>query len=92
MKKVQNSGVWEIFVEGTKQYDNYKYRIISNDNRELYKADPYAVYSETNGATASKVYDLKDYDWTDKNYFRKKSLENRIYLFPNWQDSIIILK
>jgi len=76
LKKLDNSTVWEVFVENTKQYDNYKYQITTADNRTIYKADPYAFHSETNGATASKVYDLKDYDWTDKKYYEEKAITN----------------
>ena len=76
MKRVENSGVWEIFVSNTKQYDNYKYRIIANDGRELYKADPYAVHSENNWGSCSKVYDFADFEWTDKKYYEEKATEN----------------
>jgi len=76
LSKIEESSIWEVFVESVNQLDNYKYQILTADNETIFKADPYAVHSETNGATASKVYDLKDYNWTDKNYFKKKSLEN----------------
>ena len=76
MKRIENSGVWEVFVESVKEYDNYKYCITSKDGRELWKADPYAFHSETNGPTSSKVYTLKDFEWSDKKYFENKALEN----------------
>ena len=76
MRKIENSGVWEVFVEHVNQYDNYKYRIITNDDRELFKADPYAFHSETCGGTCSKVYDLGDFEWTDKKYYEEKATEN----------------
>ncbi len=83
MKNLQNSGVWEVFVEGTKQYDNYKYKIISADDRELYKADPYAVHSETCGGTCSKVYNFAEFEWTDKKYYEVKATENHYELPMN---------
>ena len=76
MKKIENSGIWETFVLCVKEFDNYKYKIITADGKTLYKADPYAFHNETNGASASKVYDLKDYDWTDKKYYEQKAQEN----------------
>ena len=76
MKKIQNSGIWEVFVENTKQYENYKYFITTADDRNLYKADPYAFHSETNGGTCSKVYELGDFEWTDKKYYEEKATEN----------------
>ena len=76
MKRIENSGVWEVFISGTKQYDNYKYRIITADGRELYKADPYAFHSEYGSGTCSKVYEFEDFEWTDKKYFEEKATEN----------------
>ena len=76
LKKIENSSIWEVYVEKVEQYQNYKYFITTADNRNIWKADPYAFHSETNGATASKVYDLKPYDWTDKKYYENKATEN----------------
>ena len=76
MKKIQNTGIWEVFVQSVKQFDNYKYQILTADNKTLFKADPYAVHSETNWGTASKVYELGDYEWTDKKYYENKAKEN----------------
>ena len=76
MTKLEKSSIWEVFVPSVKQYDNYKYEITTADNKMIFKADPYAFHSETNGATASKVYDLKDYPWSDENYFENKKHEN----------------
>ncbi len=76
MRRIENSGIWEAFVESVKDYDNYKYCIKTQDNREIYKADPYAVHSETCGGTCSKVYELEDYDWSDKKYYEEKAIEN----------------
>lgn len=78
LAKIENSAVWEVFVPSVKQFDNYKYQILTADDRTLFKADPYAFHSETNGATASKVYDLKDYNWTDGEYFEQKKHENHL--------------
>ena len=73
LTKIKDSNIWEVFVEKVNIYENYKYCIIANDDKEIFKADPYAVHSETNGGTASKVYDLGDYDWTDKKYYEEKA-------------------
>ena len=76
MKKIDNSSIWEVFIENTKQFDNYKYFITTADDRQLYKADPYAVHSETDGGSCSKVYELDDFDWTDKKYYEEKAITN----------------
>ncbi len=76
LEKIKDSEIWEVFVSAVKQYDNYKYQIQTADNKTIFKADPYAFHSETNGATASKVYDLGEYKWNDSEYFENKKKEN----------------
>ena len=69
MKKVDKNGVYELFIENIKVYDNYKFSIKTSDGRTLLKADPYAFHTETTPETASKVYDLSGYSWNDGDYF-----------------------
>ena len=68
MKRLNKGGVWEVFVENTKTYDKYKYCITTKNKGTILKADPYAFYQETNGKTASMVYDISGYKWQDKKY------------------------
>lgn len=75
--KLSNSGgVFEFTTLDAKIYDNYKYLITAKDGKELYKADPYAFHSETNGATASKVYDLSGFVWEDDSFLKAKAKRN----------------
>jgi len=40
-------GVWECFIEGIKQYDNYKYLVTDKNGCDHTKSDPYAFHAET---------------------------------------------
>ena len=71
MKKLAG-GTWEVVISGVKLFDAYKFCITKPDGNNVLKADPYAFHSETNGATASKVYSLDGYDWQDGDYLKKK--------------------
>lgn len=71
MEAIDDEGVWEIFIEGVKEYDIYKYAITLNNGVVLYKADPYAFHSETPSNNASKVYNINGYDWGDEEYFKE---------------------
>ena len=75
MLKITDGGIWECFIDGVQIFDNYKYRIITSDGRELMKADPYGFHTETRPATASKIYNIDNYNWNDKKWMdkRKKS-------------------
>ena len=64
--------IWEAVVDGVSKYDCYKYAIQTTDGRLLMKADPYAVHQETRPGTASKVYDLPSYKWTDNDWFARQ--------------------
>ena len=81
MQKLNKSGVWEIIVECVNQYDKYKYEITTADGRKILKYDPYGTFHETDGATASMVYDLNGYQWNDEKYLRDKKAKN-IYESP----------
>ena len=61
MQKVEpyELGVFEVFVEGAKSGQMYKYIIYTEDGKKLYKADPYASYAEERPGTASKLFDSK---------------------------------
>lgn len=64
--------IWEAVIDGVSKYDCYKYAIQTADGRLLMKADPYAVHQETRPGTASKVYDLPTYKWTDSDWFTRQ--------------------
>ena len=84
MQRMIDGETFELFIPGVKQFDTYKYCILTKDNRLLYKADPYAYHAETPDATksnASKLYDLSGYKWCDKEYLDKRNRMN-IYASP----------
>ncbi len=79
MQRINGSGIWGIYVKDVDELDAYKYRIISWDGRELYKADPYAFHAETRPFTASKVYDIEGYEWSDKAWLRKRAKKDHFH-------------
>ena len=74
-------GVWEVFVEGVKQFCTYKYCIESEYGDRLMKADPYAFHAQTRPSQASVVYDIESYSWNDSEWFNKRK-ENNISSSP----------
>jgi len=66
MTRISDGGVWEIALEGAWTGMRYKFAITSGRDWRVLKADPYAFFSETEGKTASMVYDLSGYKWGDK--------------------------
>ena len=76
MKPVSDGGVYELFVEGAKAGQCYKFLIISQDGEALYKADPYANAAQLRPETASVITDLTGFKWTDDKWveIRKKKI------------------
>ncbi len=71
------SGIWDGFIEGVEQGTTYKYHIDSEEeNANADKADPYAFYAEVAPSSASRVWDIGDYQWNDKTWMRSRCKKN----------------
>lgn len=78
----QSGGVWELTLSNIKQYDAYKYNIVSQSGRSFMKSDPYGVHMETRPGTATKYYEVTDcYEWTDGAWLAARGKKN-IYKSP----------
>ena len=73
MKKISSGGVFDLFVPGVKEGQLYKYLIISQTGRKIYKADPYANEAELRPGTASRVTNLEGYKWGDAKWIEKEN-------------------
>ncbi len=71
--RITEGGIFECIINGVKEFDSYKYVIITQDGKTLYKADPYAYHNETRPGTASKVYDISGYRWKDEKWMSKRN-------------------
>ena len=73
--------VWSGFIPGLAGYTSYKYAVTGPDGQVRYKADPYGFHTETRPATASKLYDIEGFRWTD-GAFREKKGAHPVYSSP----------
>jgi 1,4-alpha-glucan branching enzyme len=67
------SGIWEIFLPGLGEGETYKFQIKSGSKAIFEKADPYAFYAEIRPKSASIVYDIDKYRWSDAAWMRERS-------------------
>jgi len=81
LARISDGGVWEAKLEGVWPEQRYKYVITSAKNERVLKADPFAFYSETEGNTASIIFDLNGYKWGD-NKWRKALSQKNTYDCP----------
>lgn len=75
--RLDKSGIWEGFIPGLGEFENYKYFIKGYGGAELYKGDPFARHWETRPATSSKTKDIK-YKWNDRPWMRKRKKYNSL--------------
>ncbi|MFE3800007.1 1,4-alpha-glucan branching protein GlgB [Nocardia tengchongensis] len=72
MRKLGDSGVWELFLPGIGPGALYKYRVHGADGRVVDHADPMAYATETPPATASVITE-SEFAWSDGEWLRKRT-------------------
>ena len=72
MRRLDNSGIHELFIPGIGQGAVYKFSITTADGETLFKTDPYASYCEIRPQNASVVYDSGGYKWKDTVWMNKR--------------------
>lgn len=75
MRMIGSSGVWELFVPGLKEGDLYKFEMINAQGEMKIKSDPFAFSSELRPSTASVVFDLNQFNWSDQEWIVKRAAQ-----------------
>ena len=71
------SGIWEGFIEDVKEGITYKYHITSKiEDKTFLKTDPYGFYCEKPPKSASVIYDIEGFKWSDKKWLQKRGEVN----------------
>ncbi len=73
MRRLGDSGIFELFIPGMKAGQIYKYEIKTKSGQPMLKADPYGNYCELRPHTASVVWDLNGYQWQDKEWMERRA-------------------
>lgn len=75
MKRLKDSGIFELFIPGLTTGELYKYEIKVKGGMVVMKADPYASRAQLRPDTASIVHNLNQFTWSDENWLetRKRS-------------------
>ncbi len=77
MRRVGNTGVWELFLPGLGEGVIYKYEMINAQGHVTQKADPVGFGAQHPPETASVVRDLAGYRWKDDAWMSTRALSNR---------------
>lgn len=73
MRKIDDCGVFEIFVPGVREYQSYKYHILTCGNYWVDKADPYGFLSEYKPGSCSRTFSLENFIWHDEEWLKKRT-------------------
>lgn len=66
-------GIFYLYLEGDYEWQRYKYLLHTWQDEELYKADPYAFYSQVRPSHDSKVYDIDGFKFEDEVWMYTKT-------------------
>ena len=70
--KIGPGGIWTKFIPGVTAGQYYKFLITTQSGDRIYKADPFANYSELRPGNASRTYDISGYKWGDTAWFKAR--------------------
>jgi 1,4-alpha-glucan branching enzyme len=76
MQKEDAFGIYHLFVPNIGEWERYKYCIVTSYGQTIFKADPYAYFSDNRPETSSKVYDIDGYVWHDQDYLDSRKQKN----------------
>lgn len=76
MKKLGDSGIFELFIPGIKNGTIYKYEIKNLKGEPMLKSDPYANYAELRPNNASVVWDIGKFAWNDGAWMKAREKED----------------
>jgi 1,4-alpha-glucan branching enzyme len=71
MRRLGNSGVWELFVPGIGHGALYKFEILTREGVPRTKTDPFAAAMEMPPESASVVY-TSSHDWKDDDWMQSR--------------------
>ena len=71
MRMLQSSGIWEIFIPGLCNNDNYKFEIKTSTGAIIQKQDPYGKFAELRPSTSSLVFDINKHQWNDAGWYEE---------------------
>ena len=68
-----DSGIWSLFIPGLQEQTVYKYRLITQQNEQFDKSDPYGFAMELRPSTGSVAVNLDSYQWNDADWLAQRA-------------------
>lgn len=72
MNRIDDTGVFELFIPGIGDGELYKYEIKQYGGKVVLKADPYAFAAQKRPDNASIIANISKFTWTDNVWMKKR--------------------
>ncbi len=72
MNKIDDSGVWELFIPGLSNYQAYKFHFKNAKGEYVDRVDPCAFFSEIAPSTCSRLFDYRNFIWHDEKFLSQR--------------------
>jgi 1,4-alpha-glucan branching enzyme len=72
LRKRVEAGIWEIFIPGVGEQAHYKFELRNCFGQIILKGDPFAFYSQHGLQTASLVFNLERFTWSDRDWMEAR--------------------
>ncbi|MCQ2753103.1 MAG: 1,4-alpha-glucan branching protein GlgB [Bacilli bacterium] len=73
MNKIDEAGVWELFIPNLKDYQSYKFHFKNANGKYVDKIDPFAFCSQMRPDTTSRLFDIENFIWHDDQFMRTQT-------------------
>jgi len=83
MWRIENTGIWQIFIADLTPGTKYKFAVHTNDGRWVDHADPLARATEIPSLTAS-IVEESNYQWSDENWISERNN------FESWRSPVSV--
>ena len=72
MHKIDDCGVWELFIPGLSNYQAYKFHFKNAQGKYVDRIDPFAFFCEIAPATCSRLFDYENFAWHDEEFMKNR--------------------
>ena len=76
MRRLGDSGVWELFVPGVGEGVHYKFDLLTQGGEVREKTDPFGFFFESAPKNAAIVWNPRNFAWSDGKWMEARSMAN----------------
>lgn len=74
MNRLGDTGVFELFIPEIAENEIYKFEIKIKGGMVVLKSDPYGFFSQLRPDTASVIYNISGFEWTDNDFIQNRAV------------------